>query len=177
MPDDKDVGFIPRQADSSSYQDTERVVKADLAGNVAYDDNPTKQELDSEILKHRTIGRRMSVLAVVVMAVVVMAGFSIVFFGHAIYYGNHFIKVYTSHIHRWASEQADGASSSILPLVIPVVPATFFSLLGLATMVTCVRFISAYVNSTPESRDADSLIERLIREIGNVIRLTKGGGD
>lgn len=174
MSDDKDVEFTPQQADYTkhSLQENARGGEGDLAGNYAYDSNPVKQGLDNEILKHRAIGRRMSV-----MAVVIMASFSIAFFTYAIIYGHRFIKIYASHVHQWVLVNQDGVSSSILPLVIPVIPATFFSVLGLATTVTCVRFISSYVNSTPQSQESSSLVERLAREVGNIIRVAKGGGD
>jgi hypothetical protein len=169
---DEDSGFTPEPSDP-----TKRRPRA-APGAVAEDpaDNPgygsTQQGLDNEILKRRRIGRIMSVLAVVGMA-----AFTVTFFSYAIIYAHRFIQIYIAHVHQLMPAEGLNEPSAVLPLVVPMIPATFFSVLGLATMVTCMRFISAYVNHAAEPQDSGSVIGRLSREIGGIIRTARGGGE
>lgn len=112
-----------------------------------------------------------------VTAVVSMAGFTITFFFYAILYAHRFIQIYIAHVHQLVPATGLDQPSAVLPLVVPMIPATFFSVLGLATMVTCMRFISAYVNHAAEPHESSSVIERLSREIGGIIRTARSGGE
>lgn len=112
-----------------------------------------------------------------VAAVGAMAVFTLAFFTYAIIYGHRFIQLYVDHVHQWASPNDIGDTPTVLPFLVPMIPATFFSVLGLVTMVTCVRFISSYVNLLNEERQEGSIIERVTREVGDLIRATKGYGD
>lgn len=146
-------------------------VSEDPADNPEYDGNFTQQEVDSEILKRRKIGRWMSVVAVVGMAI-----FTVTFFVYAIIYAHRFIQLYIAHVHQLVPATGMDEPSAVLPLVVPMIPASFFSVLGLATMVTCVRFITAYVNATEDHEQQSSVIERIAREVGGIVRAAKSGG-
>lgn len=110
-----------------------------------------------------------------IAAVVSMAAFTLAFFTYAIFYAHRFIKLYIAHVHQLIPADGLSETSAVLPLVIPMLPATFFSVLGLATMVTCVRFITAYVNATGSDSSDATLIERLAREIAGILRALKSG--
>lgn len=112
-----------------------------------------------------------------IAAVVLLTLFTVTFFFYAILYANRFIKLYIAHIHQWVPANSLSEIPSVLPLVVPMIPATFFSLLGLATMVTAMRFVSAYVNSTADVPESDSVIERIAREVGGIIRTARGAGE
>ncbi|MGM0535531.1 MAG: hypothetical protein ACQER5_05590 [Pseudomonadota bacterium] len=147
--------------------------KKDPASDPSYDARESggvTQDIDSEILKRRKIGRWMSIAAAVVMGI-----FTFAFFYYAIRFAHSFIAAYTNHIENWVSNGDTPELPSVLPFMVPMVPAFFFSVLGLATMITCIRFITAYVNPQDDDHDGN-LIERLVREIAGAVRAIKSGG-
>lgn len=154
--------------------------KQDPAGDPEYDGKngdsgsgkkPNKRDLDKEILSRRILGRWMSIGAVFAMGV-----FIVTFFCYAIIYAHSFIKTYQEHIHSWIPAGSVGDAPSVLPLVVPMMPAVFFSVLGLATLITCIRFITAYVNAQEDQGNDSSVIERISREVASIIRAVKSGG-
>lgn len=129
-----------------------------------------KDKLDGEILSRHIIGRRMSILAVAFMGI-----FTLAFFFYAIKFAHSFIDAYTHHIEKWVENGNTPDLSTVLPFTVPMVPAFFFSALGLITMITCMRFVSAYV-APQENNQGGALLERLVREIAGAIKAIKGGG-
>lgn len=129
-----------------------------------------KEKLDGEILNRHIIGRIMSISAVVLMGV-----FTVAFFTYAIQFAHSFIDAYKHHVETWVKNGSTPDASSFLPFMVPMVPAFFFSALGLITMITCMRFVSAYVNS-PNEDEGGALLERLVREIAGAIKAVKGSG-
>ncbi|WP_311945768.1 hypothetical protein [Halomonas piscis] len=129
-----------------------------------------KERLDGEILGRHIIGRRMSISAVLLMGL-----FSCAFFFYAIQFAHSFIHAYKHHVETWMQNGTTPDMSTVLPFMVPMVPAFFFSALGLITMITCMRFVSAYVNP-PEDKQDGALLERLVREIAGAIKAVKGGG-
>lgn len=129
-----------------------------------------KAKKDSEILRRHIIGRRMSIFAVFFMGT-----FTLAFFFYAIRFAHSFIEAYTQHIEAWVKNGNTPDVSSVLPFMVPMVPAFFFSALGLITMITCMRFVSAYVAPQDDNQDG-ALLERLVREIAGAIKAIKGGG-
>lgn len=171
MPSDREEEYIP-QPNSSGNSLTRAAPGAtgeDPADNPEYDSDVTSQKIDSEVLKRRKIGRWMSVIAVGTMAT-----FAVAFFCYAIIYAHRFIQLYVEHVHHWVSTKDVQNAPAIIPFIIPMIPATFFSVLGLVTMVTCIRFISSYINASNEESNKDSVIERVAREVGEIIRTAKG---
>ncbi|PRY72444.1 hypothetical protein [Halomonas ventosae] len=147
--------------------------KKDQASDPDYDQGKKgkkKRDLDDEILSRRKIGKFMSIAAVAFMGL-----FTFAFFLYAIRFAHRFIAAYRQHIGNWVDNGSTPDMSSVLPLMVPMVPAFFFSVLGLATMITCIRFITAYVNPQDENEDG-ALIERLVREVAGAIRSLKSGG-
>lgn len=130
-----------------------------------------KEKLDGEILSRHIIGRRMSILAVLLMG-----AFTIAFFTYAIRFAHGFITAYKKHVATWMENGNTPDVSSVIPFMVPMVPAFFFSALGLITMITCMRFVSTYVNPQDDDQDG-ALLERLVREVAGAIKAVKGGGE
>lgn len=99
--------------------------------------------------------------------------FTATFFVYAIYFAHGFLEVLASHIH--AYQKSEGEIST-LPFLMPFMPATLFAALGVATMVTAMRFINAYVNAMDERSDGLFVIERIIREVAGAVKNIKSGG-
>lgn len=115
------------------------------------------------------------------VAVSVMGAFVVGFFSIASCFAWRFFHIYLEHLRGIGHSNEATASSpvfgfdGILPFVVPMMPAFFFSLLGLVTLVTCTRFITSYVNSTNDDSDDANLVERVAREIAGIIKAWKGG--
>ncbi|MDL4863416.1 hypothetical protein NPJ88_013825 [Halomonas elongata] len=129
-----------------------------------------QEKLDGEMLTRRKIGRRMSILAVVAMGL-----FSFTFFFYAILFAHSFIDAYRHHVKTWVENGNTPELSTVVPFMVPMVPAFFFSVLGVITMITCMRFITAYVNPQDDDQNGE-LLQRLIREVASAIKTVKGGG-
>ncbi len=112
------------------------------------------------------------------VSVIGMGIFIAIFFGIATCFAWRFFHLYLKHLqlvgHR-GGQPAPGLDG-LLPFVVPMMPAFFFSLLGLVTLITCTRFITSYVNSTNDDSDDANLIERIARSIAGILRELKGGG-
>lgn len=151
--------------------------KSDPASDPADHDSNDKgnkksdqEKLDGEILSRRKIGKWMSISAVALMGT-----FSFAFFFYAIQFAHSFIGAYKQHVEKWVDNGSTPDASSVLPFMVPMVPAFFFSAMGIITMITCMRFITAYVNPQDDDQSGE-LLQRLIREVATAIKTVKGGG-
>lgn len=143
---------------------------ADPADNPDYDGNETKQSRDSEILLRQRIGRWMTIGAAIFLLF-----FTLTFFTYAIIFAHGFITVYKAHVHQLVPDSGTTEAASVLPFLVPLMPATLFSALGVATMVTAMRFVNAYVNIDETPGNGGVLIERIAREIGGILKSLKPG--
>ena len=141
----------------------------DAADNPIYDaPDSEKKDLDSQILAKHKIGKWMTITAAVFLLL-----FTATFFIYAIYFAHGFLEVLGNHIHAYQKSKAE---ISILPFLMPFMPATLFAALGVATMVTAMRFINAYVNTLDERNDGIFIIEKTISEIAKAAKNFKSGG-
>lgn len=104
--------------------------KKDPASNPDYDQGKKgkkKRDLDDEILSRRKIGKFMSIGAVAFMGL-----FTFAFFWYAIRFAHRFIAAYRQHIGNWVDNGNTPDMSSVLPLMVPMVPAFFLVLRRLA---------------------------------------------
>ena len=106
----------------------------DDADNPEYDKSfMDQQELDSQILTKQRIGKCMAITA----AFFLLAS-TLTFFVYAIVFAHGFIGILENHIHAYSEIEGE---KSIIPFLIPFMPATLFAALGVATMVTAMRFM------------------------------------
>lgn len=142
----------------------------DAADNPHYDATQGKDRraLDSQILAKHRIGKWMTITAAAFLLL-----FTATFFVYAIYFAHGFLEVLGNHIHAYQKSEGE---ISILPFLMPFMPATLFAALGIATMVTAMRFINAYVNAMDERNDGLFVIERIIREVAGAVKNIKSGG-
>lgn len=162
-------------------QQSKLIGKNDKASSDVYDSAPTKQSLDSEILKRRKVGRWMAIAAVVLLAL-----FTLCFFLKAICYGSRFVWLQDTIMLSSGMLSSGMPSSNVsiekalsaLPfLAVSMLPAIFFSILGIVTMITSIRFITSFMN--PHDSDSsvsliESIIDRITQAVTVIVRNFKG---
>lgn|GEM_PF-6286398 len=141
----------------------------DAADNPAYDQAKSNQrDLDREILLKHIISKWMTIIAAGVLLF-----FTVCFFVYTIIFAHGFLNILSDHIHAYNKIQGE---KSIIPFLMPFMPATLFAALGVATMVTAMRFVNAYVNALDERNDGIFIIEKIISEIAKAAKNFKSGG-
>ncbi|PSF12408.1 hypothetical protein [Marinobacter shengliensis] len=143
--------------------------KRDEASDERYDFSSDQQSIDSEILKRQKAARIMSITIACLMGTL-----SLVFFALAIWFAFRFADNYYLHFHSDASH-INPTKLVLAAFLIPVVPATFFSVLGIITLVTTSRFVTAFTNQNERNEDDVGTIQTLMREVGSIIKNIKGG--
>lgn len=156
MSDDDQPPFGPSDA------------KHDVASDSDYDQSPKLQMGDQEVLERQKTARIMSTRFAYAMGAVTLA-----FFGLASYFAIKFACNYYEHIHN-ALDLSSPNTTGIAALLVPIIPATFFSVLGLITLITTSRFVSSFTNESKPTDDG-TIITDAIREIVSALKGLKGG--
>lgn len=161
MPDESDTPFGADEGGNVN-------AKQDEASDAQYDFSNDKQRIDSEILKRQQAARIMSITVASLMG-----SLSLVFFALAIFFAFRFADNYYLHFHSDAS-LLNPTKLALAAFLIPVVPATFFSILGIITLVTTSRFVTTFTNQNERNDDDVGTIQTLMREVGSIIKNIKG---
>jgi len=133
-----------------------------------YDSSPQRQEGDQEVLERQRVARRMTTIFAYSMGAV-----TLVFFFLATCFAIKFTFNYYEHFHN-ALNLSNPNKTGIVALIIPIIPATFFSILGIVTLITTSRFVSSFANDSQPPSDG-SIIQDTIREVISALKSIKGG--
>lgn len=138
-------------------------------------DSPTASQSHDEKLDATVLRKRNDSRAMALAAIYIAATFAIIFLMLAIINASAFAEQYQAFLSDYTSVSSKNELSpwAFAPLLAPVV---MFSLMGIISLITIFRFITAYTDAAYRHESSDSTkLQDIVRDIAQAFGRNSGG--